>query len=325
MSVFSDQRVIDFIKQHFVPVTTDINLSQYRKDAEGDYFRKIAEQGHYAGRTKPTRTRQGLYVATAGGDLLASINSTRADAVLKMMKQAVAKWQQRQALGKSDDGDKLSADVKRDKNYYVPFPEGGMILREVCRDLPREDEDFENWKHNFDNVWLTAQEVDALKPTSAVVGQKYKVDDAVIRRLAQFHFVDHVNGECVSWKKDDVKEASLEAEVISVANDVVKIRLDGHARCVTSPSGAHNPYTKTKVDKERGVDLRVVGYLNYQPSSKTFQSFELIATGPRWGTDTYNFRQKDMGPEPIGFAFRMLEKKPENMTQPKFLTWNYFK
>ena len=306
-------------------MTTDINLSQYRKDAEGDYFRKIAEQGHYAGRTKPTPTRQGLYVATAGGDLLASVNSTRADTVLKMMKQAVAKWQQRQALGISDDEDKLSADVKRDKRYYVPFPEGGMILREVCRDLPRPNEKFENWRHNFDNVWLTAKETDSFKPTSAVVGQKYKIDDAVIRRLAQFHFVDHVNGECEAWNKGDVKEAALEAEVVSVTGDAVKIRLTGKARCVKAPTGQRNPYTGSKVNQERGVDLRIVGYLKYKPSSKSFRSFDLIAIGPRWGTATYNFRQKDMGPEPIGFAFRMLEKKPENMTQPKFLVWNYFK
>ena len=305
-------------------MTTDINKSQYRKDAAGDYFRKIAEQGHYAGRTKPTNTRQGLYVATAGGDLLASVNSTDANVVLKMMKQAVAKGQQRQARGVSNDGGKLSADERRDKNYYVSFPEGGLILREVCRDLPRPNTNFKNWRHNFDNVWLTAKEADSFKPTAAVVGQKYKIDDAVVRRLAQFHFVDHVNGECEAWNKGDVKEAALEAEVVSVAGDAVKIRLTGSARCVKSPTGKHNPYTGTKVNQERGVDLRIVGYLNYKPSSKSFRSFELIAIGPRWGTDTYNFRQKDMGPEPIGFAFRMQEKKPENMTQPKFLVWGYF-
>ena len=79
-------------------MATNINHSQHRKDIEGKYFRKIAEQGHYAGRTQPTSTRQGLYVATVDGHLLASVNSTDAGEVLGMMKRAVAKAQQRRCL-----------------------------------------------------------------------------------------------------------------------------------------------------------------------------------------------------------------------------------
>ncbi len=334
MSVFSDQRIIDFITEHFVPVTTDINQSQHRKDFEGDYFRKIAEQGHYAGRTKPTSTRQGLYVATADGHLLASVNSTKADQVLKMMKQAVAKWQQRQALGVADSGKKIPARIQRDKNYSVPFPDGGLILKETCRDLLRPDNpSFKNWRHNFDNVWLTASEVDQFKPVSrdgkggpgqASRGQKYKIDRAVISRLARFHFVDQVNGEASAWDDSDVKEASLTAEVAEVSAESVKIRLSGRAKCIKPPTGVRNPYSGTKIDKERGVDLLVSGYLAYDRQSDQFTAFDLVAHGQRWGAATYNFRQQDMGPEPIGFAFRLIDKKPENMTQPKFLVWGYF-
>ena len=148
-------------------MATDINLSQHRKDAEGKYFRKIAEQGHYAGRTQPTATRQGLYVATVNGHLLASVNSAQADDVLRMMRQGVAKWQQRQALGMVVSKKKVPKKTWVDKNYSLPFPKDGMILREVCRDLPRHnDPSFNNWRHNFDNVWLTAEEVAAFKPVS---------------------------------------------------------------------------------------------------------------------------------------------------------------
>ena len=334
VSVFSDQRVIDFIAEHFVPVTTDINRSQHSKDAEGRYFRKIAEQGHYAGRTKPTATRQGLYVATASGHLLASVNSTRVDDVLKMMKQAVAKGQQRQALGLTGSEKKIRKKSHRDKNYSFPFPKGGIILRAVCRDLPRpSDPAFKNWRHNFDNVWLTGDEVAQFKPVSAdgkgkpkaaSKGQKYKIDDAVIGRLAQFHFVDQVNGEASSWDESDVKHASLNAVVVEVDDDIVKIKLTGRAKCVKPPTGNRNPFLGTRIDKDRGVDLKVLGYLVYHVQKDQFTSFELVAHGERWGTATYNFRQKDMGPEPIGFAFRLLETKPENMTQPKFLLWGYF-
>ncbi len=326
--------MIDFIAEHFVPVTTNINHSQHRKDLEGKYFRKIAEQGHYAGRTKPTATRQGLYVATVDGHLLASVNSTQADEVLKMMKQGVAKWQQRQALGMTGSQKKVRKTARVDKNYQVPFPEGGLVLGEVCRDLPRSDDpSFKNWRHNFDHVWLTGKEVAMFKPVSAdgrgkpkkaSKGQQYEIDEAVIRRLAQFHFVDQVNGEASSWDESDVKYAVLKAEVVEVAQDRVKIKLNGRAKCVKPPTGNRNPLSGTRVDKERGVDLKVSGYLVFNPKSDRFTSFDMLAHGQRWGAAVYNFRQRDMGPEPIGFAFRLLETKPENMVQPKFLLWGYF-
>jgi len=326
--------VIDFIAEHFVPVATDINLSQHRKDAEGKYFRKIAEQGHYAGRTKPTATRQGLYVATVSGHLLASVNSAQADEVLRMMKQGVAKWQQRQALGMVGSKKKVPQKPWVDRNYSLPFPKGGMILREVCRDLPRSnDPSFNNWRHNFDNVWLTSEEVAAFKPVSrdgkgrpktASKGQKYKIDDAVFRRLAQFHFVDQVKGEASSWDESDIKHAALNAEVIEVDDHNVKIKLSGRAECIKPPTGNRNPFSGSRIDKERGVDLKVSGYLIYNAEKAEFTSFDLVAHGSRWGAAVYNFRKGDMGPEPIGFAFRLLETKPENMAQPKFLLWGYF-
>ena len=305
-------------------MATDINSAQHRKDAEGRYFRKIAEQGHYAGRTRPTATRQGLYVATADGHLLASVNSTQADRVLKMMKQGAAKWQQRVALG-AVNTKKTNEKFRRDKNYSVPFPKDGLILGETCRDLPRpNDRSFKNWRHNFDNVWLTNQEVAAFKPKAATKGQKYKIDDAVIGRLAQFHFVDQVNGEASSWDESDIKKAWCGAEVVEVASDGIKVKLTGHVKCVKPPTGNRNPYSGKRIDKERGVDLKISGYLVYNPKSDRFKSFDLVAHGPRWGAATYNFRHRDMGPQPIGFAFKMLETKPENMTQPKFLVWGYF-
>ena len=334
MSVFSDQRIIDFIAKHFVAVTTDINLSQYRKDADGRYFRKIAEQGHYAGRTKPTATRQGLYVATVDGHLLASVNSTRADEVLQMMKRGVAKFQQRQALGVSRSKRKFPEKIRLDKNYSVPFPEGGLILRGVCRDLPRPQKPyFENWRHNFDNVWLTASDVAELKPVgsggnkkpkTATKGQKYEIDQAVIRRLAQFHFVDQVNGEASSWDESDIKHASLSAEVIEVTGERIKVKLSGRAKCIKPATKNRNPFSGSSINKERGVDLKVEGYLIYDRRKDAIASFELVAHGDRWGAAVYNFRKRDMGPAPIGFAFRLIETKPENMTQPKFVLWGYF-
>lgn len=66
---------------------------QTQQDAKGEYFRLVAEQGHYAGRTVPSATRQGQYAFAADGTLLASVNTRDADAMLGMMRQALERWE----------------------------------------------------------------------------------------------------------------------------------------------------------------------------------------------------------------------------------------
>ena len=324
MSVFSDQRVIDFIGENFIPVTTDINRSMYQKDAVGDYFRKIAEQGHYAGKTKPTPTRQGLYVALPDGQLLASVNSTDADRVLKMMRAGLEKRKSLNATTKT----KIDQQFKPDSDYTTPFPAGGTILRVTCRDLPREkDPKHETWRHNFDYAWLTAAEVKSLappNPNSAKVGQQYSVDSAILSRIAKYHLIDHVKGEAPHWKSDSVKVANADAEVVSIKGDEVEIKLEGRLKVVEQGTGEINPYTG-KPNSESGLELKLSGRMTWNLTEEAFTSLQWIAYGDRWGTATYNFRHKDKEKNPIGFSLELLPTTPENMTQPKYLHRNYFK
>ena len=58
---FSDPEVISLATCEFVPVAENCSYLQRQEDAKGEFFRLIAEQGHYAGRTQPSATRQGIY------------------------------------------------------------------------------------------------------------------------------------------------------------------------------------------------------------------------------------------------------------------------
>ena len=58
--------------QRFVPAADEVWHLQNRKDAECRLFQAIAEQGHYAGRSRPSTTRQGIYACTPSGRFLAS-------------------------------------------------------------------------------------------------------------------------------------------------------------------------------------------------------------------------------------------------------------
>ena len=65
-----------------------------QQDAKGEFFRLVAEQGHYAGRTFPTNTRQGYYTFTADGRLLTALNSRDPRAIEGMLRKALERWQQ---------------------------------------------------------------------------------------------------------------------------------------------------------------------------------------------------------------------------------------
>ncbi len=322
-SVFSDDRVIEILTNQFIPVAENCSYTQRQDDAEGEFFRLIAEQGHYAGRTKPTGTRQGLYTATADGELLASINTSNVDRVLKMIHSALSKWQQEGA----DPGVATTPVVyEADERYDREFPEGGMTLRQTIRDLPRAtDPKADMSRHNFDHVWLTAAEVATLVPADLTPGAEYAVPAEVVRRIAQFHLVDQVRGEAPAWRTDSIKDAELSLRVEKVEGSRAHIQLSGHARLGQPPSDRVNPFSGFKIDMDRGVDVQFAGFLVYNSAGPGFTRFDVVASGSRWGATVYNFRAEDLGPAPIGFAFELLPPTPANLTPPKFVLWDYFR
>lgn len=297
----------------------------HREDAEGDFMRKIAEQGHYAGRTKPTSTRQGLYVAMPDGQLLASVNSTRAVQVLGMMRKAIAKYK----FSFNEKIDEVDLQLNPDRNFNIPFPEGGMILRVTCRDLPRKhDPDFDTWLHNFDYAWLTATEVQSLLPPnrqSSQSGKVYEIPSKTIVRFARNHLIDHVKGEAPGWNSGSVKQAVAAARVTSQTDQEIEIELKGRVKCVQTPDGRINEYSGQINNTEQGVDLKLMGWLTWNISDKTFTKFNCVAYGNRWGTSTYNMRHQDREKNPIGFAIERLPAQPENLIEPKFLPYHYFR
>ncbi len=309
------------MNEQFIPVAVDINYLQNQNDTEGKLFSRIVEQGHYAGRTKPTNTRQGLYIATADGTLLGSVNTTRASSVLKLMKDAIDQWD----AGGKEKNEKFAAENVSDNKFAKRFPEGGMILRETMRDLPRRLEpEYQTWRHNFDHVWLTKDEVASLIPRSSRVGDSYEIPGKWVKRFAKFHLVDQVKGESAAWRDSGIQGASLTASVRGFKNGIALVQLEGAAKCIQPGTGEKNPYSGSQNNKERGVELKIAGWLAYDITSDAFREFRLVGFGERWGTATYSFRQNDMHRSPIGFAFQMLPVKKENMTRPKFLFWNYF-
>ena len=238
-----------------------------------------------------------------------------------MMQKGLNGWNR----GGKNRTKKFMNQVVPDERRNISFPKDGMILRQTMRDLPRVKEpQHKTDRHNFDHCWFTKNEVAAFVPSKTEVGFKYQIPDALVKRFVRFHLVDQVKGESSSWNSENVKKAFLSGTVEKVEGSKATIHLKGYTKCTAEPTGEKNPFHGMVMDKQLGIELKIVGRLTYDSSTKSFEKFDMLGIGKRWGTTTYSFRHKDQYPSAIGFDFELVSNKPENRIRPKFLFSGYF-
>ncbi len=288
-------------------------------------FQKVAEQGHYAGRTKPTATRQGIYACAPSGVLLSSINTNDPVELAAMLDRALARWEE------LPPGERFLPEPETRKGNQVLrleqlFPEDGLALRVVSRDVDREvlSEDWRGTSWNLDFAWFRKPEAQGFVPPALEPGQRHRVPGDLVRRLAQFHFVDNVRGQTPGYRPRDVEEAAVTSEVIEVTDGIVSLRFEGRARTRQRGNWPIAGYADMNrpSEQERGVDLRILGRAQWNPASGRFESFEWVCVGTRTGATQYNGRADDPGPAPIGFVLQLAGSSPADRVAPAHI-WNY--
>ena len=316
-SVFSDPVVIDLASNHFVSVAENCSPLQSQQDAKGEFFRLIAEQGHYAGRTFPTNTRQGYYTFTADGRLLTAANSRDPRAIERMLRTALARWQSLTDTGFS------AAAPTFDVGEYTParidrYPADGLVLRLSARDLPREvDTRPDDWRKrawNLDYAWVTKEEAQQLVPEPAA-GATREWPHAVVRRIALFHLRDFVRGEPSAWPEEALREGSITSAVTLVEGTLVHVRLEGRIR-LEHTMRWRRPNDGTTHESDCAFDARLAGEATWDSAAQRFTRFDLAAAGPRQGTNQYNNRGDDLGPAPMGIVFTLAGTEPKDRTPP---------
>ena len=326
-SVWSQPEVQKLLAQ-FVPAADEVWGLQNRDDPASLLFQKVAEQGHYAGRTKPTNTRQGIYATAPSGRLLASVNTRSAERVSQMLERALAAWD---ALPESD---RYLADPELESVLSAwgaerLYPEGGLALQIFARDLPR-DKTIGDWRDaawNRDFVWFRRDEMLTFVPggrdgDAPEVGDRTDVPETLVSRLASLHLVDFVRGQVTLFADSNVEIASMVSSVIGVDGQHVRLQLEGRSRAVhhgawpvAGYEDMHNPK-----EQERGVQTQLLGYATFDLASKRFTDFQLLSIGTRWGGTQYNGRSGDLEPGPIGFLF--VPADPDLRVPPSSV-WRY--
>ena len=303
---FADPEIIAQAQTLFVPCCIDDWYQRRRQDDEGKFFRSVADQP--GGRTgKGGSTRQGIYVLTPDGDLLAYKNAgDNVEATQAELALALRKWVALPAARRTPGGVSVPKHGKLDPNFSRVPPEGGLVLKVHGRILAKKGESYAKGECGFtggdkasrDFAWLTAAEAKAMVPARREVGQTVELPAAVARRLVRFHLVDNTRGEPEFWEASEVRRQKLTLTVTADTADAVELRLDGDVLLSTEADADR---------AARGFEAKLYGTLRYRPAKQAFDRWDVVALGEHWGSGAYTKTGERVGRAPLGISLELAD------------------
>jgi hypothetical protein len=281
----------------FVPAADAVRRLQRGCDPECRLFRTIAEQGHRAGLTEPTDTRQGIYAATPSGLLLGSNNATTPGRVAEMLRRALHRWA---SLSREE---RLLPGLPPPAASVDRYPTDGLVLQVAVRDLPRSGTSGSGsggWNRDF--AWFTRAEAASFVPRD---GEEDHVPAHLVRRLARFHLLDFVGGQTPSFPDAALETAELATRVTERGRPSVSLRFEGRTRAAERGRWPVNGFHDQREpgERQRGYDAKLAGCATWDRVRERFTAFALVAVGTRWGGSQFNRRTDDLGAAPMGVAF----------------------
>ena len=298
-----------------VPVTGDDWYERRREDAEGKFFRSVADQGPRKG--EGGSTRQGIYVLTARGKLLAYKNAGQAPDVMRdVLRQGLVEWKKLPESQRRPGAVEVGDAETLDRNYTRTPPAGGLVLNVFARALDRDaDGQLCNAsckvgagnEASRDHLWLTESEWKSLVPSDPAKGDTLAVPARVAERILRFHLVDNTRGEPVFWRGEEIRSSRLELTVEQVTPSRLRLRLEGAAQLASDADLSQ---------AERGYDARLLGYLAYDREAKRVTQLDIVAVGEHWGEGPYT-RGARPGRTPLGVAFELVHGEAADAVAPQ--------
>jgi hypothetical protein len=293
----------------YIPVACDDWYQRRRKDAEGEFFRAVSEQGPRKG--VGTGTRQGIYMLTADGKLLAFKNAGQAPDVMRdSLKQGLREWAKLPEGRRRPGAVRVPNAGRIDRDFVRTPPEGGLILKVFTRILDNKGGECvrgtceAKWgdKAARDHMWLTAAEWKALIPVEPSKGKKADVEQKVVERILRFHMIDNTRGEPPFWTLKQIRKKAMTVTVESVTEGEVALRLDGEALLEDG--------------EKRGFDARLLGKIRYDRRKKAITAFDVVAVGDHWGEGVFT-RGARPGKTPLGISFELASGEDAGLVPPQ--------
>ncbi|MGI9517622.1 MAG: hypothetical protein ACR2NP_11285 [Pirellulaceae bacterium] len=310
-SIWSNERVID-LAALFVPATDEVWRLQNGNDPECRHFQKIADVGHYRHHRS---TRQGIYVCTASGVLLGSMNSHNAEAVAQMLEDSLEQFA---AMTLAERKLPADADIRPAHRWEESYQTDGLDLTMYARDLPEScDPDEESqpaW--NQDRIWFSQAEAGSFLPPDRErleAGAEYTLPSSLVTRIVRFSIIDTVRGQTTFYSPEEVADSTIRATIESVSENAITLRLSGQTSAESAKSRGR--------DLPHGIRTQLLGQATWNPNARRFSSFEIVAVGTRWGRTVFNGRRSQLEESPVGFVIQ-LTPADAPLVAPSFL-WGY--
>lgn len=297
--IFSHPDIAQLITDRFVAYAGDQWYLHRRQDDVGKFFWKVAQQGH--NRKLPLdATRQGVYVATPDGGLLASDHfRPAADTFLAMLHRSLERARAEAGTTAAPAG----AEAPDPRYARVP-PKDGLILKSYTR-IPLPAPEGGRWTPNQavgrDHVWFTREEARSLRPPSWKPGAQWPLPPGIAVRLARFHLVDNVRGEPPMWAAGDLRELDLRLRVTDPGAG--RLALEGTVRLRSR-------------DGSRSYDARLQGVVSLDRGTDRVTRFDLLSRGEARGEGTYT-RGAPPGPFPLLIAFSLAGNRAADRVPPQ--------
>src|SRR5438270_357591 len=178
----------------YVAVTGDDWYQRRRQDAEGEFFRKVADQGPRKG--AGGSTRQGIYCLTADGKLLIYKNAGQAPDVMRdVLRQGLKAWRALPESQRQPGAIQVGEIDGVDRNYSRTPPPGGLVAKVYTRLLERDEQgvvcacqgqDNPSLAAARDHLWLTRAEWQSLLPAVPRKGDLAPLPAGIAERLLRF-------------------------------------------------------------------------------------------------------------------------------------------
>jgi hypothetical protein len=248
-TAFNDPKVVDLLKAKFVCVGIAHNGAGRRKDAEGDFARKLIGKGG---------TLQGLHVINTAGDLIGYVYDFRPQSVTAMLEKSLETFK---------PVDAPAIDFK-DKDKRFTMPQDGLVVYTTAKVLAGHDpvkaakgtirHDMETaWKASLgrEHLWIRGDEARALT--------RGELPESLKKRIARYHLVDNTRGTPTGWTEMDIKKLEVRLS---------EGRLTGSAHLETK-------------DGSRGYQADLLGFI--EASNGKVTRFDIVVRGAFWGHGPY--------------------------------------
>ena len=289
---------------------------QGAKEEDALLFQKMANEGHYR---KTGGTRQGIYVCTANGTLLSSVNSLDPNIVLETVNLGLDKWNK---LTMHSRYLPIGFNPVTSHRWEDSFPENGLILQGAKADLLSDPPEFDNRgdRWNMDHIWFNKEEMNLWLPKEKRLGEIYQCPKIIQDRLFRFHLVDNVRGQTLPFAPEEIKESKLNVKIIGIDEQIINIEITGSSEAIAKGPWllGENDWTPPH-DLDHKIKTNLLGKASYDIKKESFLKFEILAIGHWFGKTENNGRK--FGPDSgrIGILYNIADKSQSSRIAPAFV------